>query len=114
MPRFYDPDHGSILIDGQSTSAAVNLRSLRQQIGVVTQETILFDDTVYNNIAYGNRRAQREDVEDAAQQAFAHDFIMQTAAGLRHPRRRGGREALRRPEAAARPGPGHPPRPEPS
>jgi ATP-binding cassette subfamily B protein/subfamily B ATP-binding cassette protein MsbA len=80
IPRFYDPDHGSILVDGIDIRS-VNLRSLRQQIGVVTQETILFDDTIYNNIAYGNRRARREDVEAAAQQAFAHDFITQLSKG---------------------------------
>ena len=59
LPRFYDPDHGTILIDGHDIRT-VNLRSLRQQIGVVTQETILFDDTIYNNIAYGNRRRDAE------------------------------------------------------
>jgi ATP-binding cassette subfamily B protein/subfamily B ATP-binding cassette protein MsbA len=80
IPRFYDPDHGSILVDGLDIRA-VNLRSLRQQVGIVTQETILFDDTIYNNIAYGNRRARREDVEAAAQQAFAHEFIMQLSKG---------------------------------
>ncbi len=80
LPRFYDPDHGSILIDGVNIRH-VNLRSLRQQIGMVTQETILFDDTIYNNIAYGNRRARPEDVEAAAQRAFAHDFIGKLAQG---------------------------------
>jgi ATP-binding cassette subfamily B protein/subfamily B ATP-binding cassette protein MsbA len=80
LPRFYDPDHGSILIDGVNIRD-VNLRSLRQQIGIVTQETILFDDTIYNNIAYGNRRAKPEDVEAAAQRAFAHDFITKLSKG---------------------------------
>lgn len=75
IPRFYDPDHGSIRIDGVDVRN-VNLRSLRRQIGLVTQETILFDDTIYNNIAYGNRRASREEVEEAAHRAFAHDFIV--------------------------------------
>jgi ABC-type multidrug transport system fused ATPase/permease subunit len=60
---------------------AVNLRSLRQQIGIVTQETILFDDTIYNNIAYGNRHARKADVEAAAERAFAHDFIAQLTRG---------------------------------
>jgi ABC-type multidrug transport system fused ATPase/permease subunit len=59
----------------------VNLRSLRRQIGVVTQDAILFDDTIYNNIAYGNRRARAEDVEEAAQRAFAHDFILKQPHG---------------------------------
>lgn len=79
IPRFYDPDHGSVRIDGHDIRY-VHLRSLRHQIGVVTQETILFDDTIYNNIAYGNRHAKREDVEEAAQRAYAHDFI----TGLPH------------------------------
>jgi ATP-binding cassette subfamily B protein/subfamily B ATP-binding cassette protein MsbA len=80
IPRFYDPDHGSILVDGQDIRH-VNLRSLRQQIGIVTQETVLFDDTIYNNIAYGNRRCRREDVELAAERAFAHDFILKLPNG---------------------------------
>jgi ATP-binding cassette subfamily B protein/subfamily B ATP-binding cassette protein MsbA len=80
IPRFYDPDHGSILVDGHDIRA-VNLRSLRQQVGLVTQETILFDDTIYNNIAYGNRRARREEVEEAAQRAYAHDFILKLRNG---------------------------------
>ncbi len=80
LPRFYDPDHGSIFIDGQNIRQA-NLLSLRNQIGVVTQETILFDDTIYNNIAYGNRRSSREDVEAAARKASIHDIIMQLPDG---------------------------------
>jgi subfamily B ATP-binding cassette protein MsbA len=80
IPRFFDPDHGSILIDGHDIRH-VHLRSLRQQIGIVTQETILFDDTIYNNIAYGNRHARREDVEEAAQRAYAHDFILSLPHG---------------------------------
>ncbi len=74
VPRYYDPDHGSVLVGGLDLRAA-NLRSVRQQIGVVTQETVLFDDTIYNNIAYGTRGATPEQVEAAAKQAFAHDFI---------------------------------------
>jgi ATP-binding cassette, subfamily B, bacterial MsbA len=80
LPRFFDPDHGSILIDGVDTRR-VNLRSLRQQIGLVSQETILFDDTIANNIAYGNRHAKQEEVEAAAKRAFAHDFIIKTRHG---------------------------------
>lgn len=80
LPRFYDPDHGSILIDGIDIRAA-NLRSLRRQVGVVTQDTILFDKTIHNNIAYGRRRATREEVEEAAQQANAHDFILKLPRG---------------------------------
>ncbi len=76
LPRFYDPDHGTIYIDGINIREA-NLRCLRQQIGVVTQDPILFDDTLFNNIAYGYRRATREQVEEAARKAFIHDFILQ-------------------------------------
>jgi ABC-type multidrug transport system fused ATPase/permease subunit len=80
IPRFFDPDHGSVLIDGYDIRN-VNLRSLRQQIGFVTQDTTLFDDTIYNNIAYGNRKAKPEDVEKAAARAFAHDFIVKLSGG---------------------------------
>jgi ATP-binding cassette subfamily B protein/subfamily B ATP-binding cassette protein MsbA len=80
IPRFYDPDHGFILVDGHDLRR-VNLRSLRQQVGLVTQETTLFDDTVYNNIAYGNRRAAAAAVEEAAQRAYAHDFITKLPHG---------------------------------
>jgi ATP-binding cassette subfamily B protein/subfamily B ATP-binding cassette protein MsbA len=80
LPRFYDPDHGSILVDGIDIRSA-NLRTLRHQIGVVTQEPSLFDDTIYNNIVYGNRRATREAVEQAAKQACAHDFITKLPQG---------------------------------
>jgi subfamily B ATP-binding cassette protein MsbA len=75
LPRFYDPDHGTILVDGQDIRK-VNLRSLRKQIALVSQDPILFDDTIYNNIRYGSRKATPEQVEDAAKKAFAHDFIM--------------------------------------
>jgi ATP-binding cassette subfamily B protein/subfamily B ATP-binding cassette protein MsbA len=74
LPRFYDPDHGSVLIAGRDVRS-LHLRSLRQQIGLVTQETYLFDDTIFNNIAYGSRGATPEQVEAAARRAFAHDFI---------------------------------------
>jgi ATP-binding cassette subfamily B protein/subfamily B ATP-binding cassette protein MsbA len=80
IPRFFDPDHGSVLIDGADIRH-VNLRSLRQQIGIVTQETVLFDDTIYNNIAYGSRHAEAEQVEQAARKAFAHDFIIRLPEG---------------------------------
>jgi len=80
IPRFYDPDHGAIAVDGVDIRTA-NLRSLRQQIGMVTQESILFDDTVYNNIAYGSPHASREDIERAAQQAFIHEIILKLPRG---------------------------------
>jgi ATP-binding cassette subfamily B protein/subfamily B ATP-binding cassette protein MsbA len=74
LPRFYDPDHGAILIDGIDIRK-FSLRSLRKQIGVVTQDAILFEGTIYDNIAYGKRRATPEQVEEAAKLANAHDFI---------------------------------------
>jgi subfamily B ATP-binding cassette protein MsbA len=80
LPRFYDPDHGSILIDGHDLRT-VHLRSLRQLVGMVTQDTILFDDTIANNIAYGARGAKQEDIEAAAQRAFAHEFILAQPKG---------------------------------
>jgi subfamily B ATP-binding cassette protein MsbA len=78
--RFYDPDHGSIFIDGMDIRGA-NLRTVRQQIGIVSQETVLFDETIYNNIAYGKRHASRDEVEAAARQAYAHDFIQRLPHG---------------------------------
>jgi subfamily B ATP-binding cassette protein MsbA len=80
IPRFYDPDHGSVFIDGHDLRR-VNLRSLRQRVGIVTQDTILFDDTIYHNIAYGSRRAKPEEVEEAAKRAFAHEFILAQPKG---------------------------------
>jgi ATP-binding cassette, subfamily B, bacterial MsbA len=80
IPRFYDPDHGSVFIDGHDLRR-VNLRSLRQRVGIVTQDTILFDHTIYNNIAYGSRRAKPEEIEEAAQRAFAHEFILAQPKG---------------------------------
>jgi ATP-binding cassette, subfamily B, bacterial MsbA len=80
LPRFYDPDHGSILIDGRDIRS-LNLRSLRSEVSIVTQDTILFDDTIYNNIAYGNRCARPEDVEVAAKKAGADEVIARLPQG---------------------------------
>jgi subfamily B ATP-binding cassette protein MsbA len=80
IPRFYDPVRGRILIDGQDIKE-MTLKSLRQQIGIVTQETILFNDTIKANISYGNLNASRKDVEYAASQAHAHDFIKHLPLG---------------------------------
>jgi subfamily B ATP-binding cassette protein MsbA len=74
VPRFYDVSGGSILIDGVDIRD-VTLASLRSQIGIVTQDTVLFDDTIASNIAYGTPRASREEIEAAARAAHAHDFI---------------------------------------
>lgn len=80
LPRFHDPDHGSVLIDGQDVRD-VGLRSLRRQIAVVTQETFLFADTIANNIAFGKPRATRDEIEAVAKQAQAHEFIVRLPHG---------------------------------
>lgn len=74
VPRFYDVTGGAILIDGVDIRD-LTLKSLREHIGIVTQDTVLFDDTIANNIAYGVRGASRAAVEDAARAAHAHEFI---------------------------------------
>jgi len=75
LPRFYDVTEGAILVDGVDIRA-VTLASLRGQIGLVTQETVLFNDTVRANIAYGLAGVDVTLVENAARAAFAHDFIL--------------------------------------
>jgi subfamily B ATP-binding cassette protein MsbA len=74
--RFYDPTSGAVKFDGVDIREAT-FASLRAQIGLVTQETFLFNDTVANNIAYGKPGASREEISAAATRAHAHDFIMQ-------------------------------------
>jgi len=74
IPRFIDANKGQVLIDGQATTS-VRLRDLRQQIGLVTQDPVLFNETVLENIRYGCTKATREEIVMAAKQAFAHDFI---------------------------------------
>jgi len=80
LPRFYDPVEGSIEIDGIDIRR-IRLRSLRKLMGIVTQETILFNDTVRNNIAYGMPDISDEEVIEAARIANAHDFITQLPEG---------------------------------
>lgn len=75
IPRFYDVSSGRILIDGQDIRD-VTMQSLRSQIAIVTQQTILFNDTVKNNIAYGDIERTQDDIINAAKAANAHDFIM--------------------------------------
>jgi subfamily B ATP-binding cassette protein MsbA len=74
LPRFYDPNAGRILFDGHEIRG-VTLESLRKQIGLVTQETVLFDDTVRNNIAYGRSDVPMDKIIAAAKSAHAHEFI---------------------------------------
>jgi ATP-binding cassette, subfamily B, bacterial MsbA len=80
VPRFYDPTQGELLLDGKSL-IDYELESLRKHIGVVTQESILFNDTIFNNIAFGMPNVNEEKVIQAAKIANAHDFIMQTENG---------------------------------
>ncbi len=80
VPRFYDPTQGEVLLDRVSL-ADYEIESLRKQMGVVTQESILFNDTILNNIAFGMENVKEEDVMNAAKVANAHDFIMQTEEG---------------------------------
>ena len=80
IPRFYDVSSGRIAIDGHDLRS-LTLESLRKQIAQVTQETILFNDTVHNNIAYGQPDMPRAKVEEAARHALAHDFILRMPQG---------------------------------
>lgn len=74
LPRFHDPVSGRVLVDGHDLRD-VTLQSLRAQIGIVAQDTVLFDDTVRNNIRYGRRDASDSQVEEAARNAYADEFI---------------------------------------
>jgi subfamily B ATP-binding cassette protein MsbA len=80
LPRFYDVSGGAILIDGVDIRQ-VTVASLRQQIGIVTQDTVLFDDSIRGNIAYGSPQATTERIEAAARAANAHDFITALPTG---------------------------------
>lgn len=80
LPRFYDCDSGTIRIDGKDIRH-VTLDSLRNQVGIVPQETILFNGSVYDNILYGRLDATKEEIEEAARAANAHDFIMELPDG---------------------------------
>jgi subfamily B ATP-binding cassette protein MsbA len=97
IPRFYLPGEGRILVDGVDI-ATVTLKSLRSLIGIVSQDVILFNDTVRANIVYGNPSASDEDVYKAAKAAYAHDFITEfpngydTVVGERGVRLSGGQK----------------------
>jgi subfamily B ATP-binding cassette protein MsbA len=80
LPRFYDVHEGEVLIDGYDIRR-VTLSSLRDQIGLVTQQTILFNDTIRNNIAYGRLKCSDEEMTEAAKAANAHDFIQRLPQG---------------------------------
>lgn len=95
IPRFFDVTCGRVMVDGHDIRD-VRLSSLREQIGLVTQETILFNDTVFNNVCYGSKPLSEAAVMEAARAALAHDFIMempkeyQTEIGERGQRLSGG------------------------
>jgi subfamily B ATP-binding cassette protein MsbA len=95
LPRFYDVSSGAILIDGVDIRQAT-VASLRRQIGIVTQDTVLFDDSIGGNIAYGSTAATPAQIEEAARAANAHDFIVampnayETMIGERGQRLSGG------------------------
>lgn len=82
LPRFYEPTAGRLLIDGIDIQS-YTLASLRAQIGIVSQEVVLFDDSIRNNIAFGRQDAGDEQIIQAAKQAYAHDFIDRLPQGYR-------------------------------
>ncbi|MCK4271196.1 ABC transporter ATP-binding protein [bacterium] len=80
LPRFYDPQEGAVELDGVDLRH-ITISSLRGLLGIVTQETILFNDTIFNNIAYGSERVTRKLVEEAARAANADEFILGLSEG---------------------------------
>jgi ABC-type multidrug transport system fused ATPase/permease subunit len=84
MLRFYDPDEGSIRLDGHDLRD-LTLRSLRENVAVLLQETLVFDGTVRENIAYGKPDATYEEIEAAARAADAHDFVLALPEGYDTP-----------------------------
>lgn len=80
IPRFIEPQEGRILLDGTDIQL-IKMDSLRTLMGIVNQESVLFNDTIFNNIAFGKLEASQEQVEAAARIANAHDFIMETEQG---------------------------------
>lgn len=80
IPRFFDPSKGDVLIDNQKITS-VTLASLREQIALVSQDVVLFDDTIENNIRFGHQSANIDDVKKAAKAAAAHDFIISLPDG---------------------------------
>ena len=80
LPRFYEPTAGRILLDGVPLQS-YTLQSLRAHIGIVSQDIVLFDDTIRNNIAFGRTGAADDEIERAATLAYAHDFIVRLPNG---------------------------------
>ena len=82
LMRFYDPDQGAVRIDGRDIRE-YQQQSLRENIGIVNQDIFLFHDTIFNNIRYGKLDATKEEVEDAARRAHAHEFILEQRLGYK-------------------------------
>lgn len=82
IPRFYDPNSGRVLLDGRDLRS-ISKKSLRNQISIVLQDTVLFSTTIRENIAYGRPDASEEEIVEAAKRAQAHDFIMAMPDGYR-------------------------------
>ncbi len=80
IPRFYEVQEGAILIDGENIKN-FTMKSVRDKMGIVSQESVLFNDTLYNNIAFGKPGASKEEIEEAARIANAHDFILEQEHG---------------------------------
>ena len=80
LPRFYDVSEGAILLDGKDIRN-IKLNDLRAQMGIVSQEAILFNESIFNNIAFGKKEVTEEQVSAAAKIANAHEFIMETEQG---------------------------------
>eukprot|EP01113_Clastostelium_recurvatum_P006565 TRINITY_DN1297_c0_g1_i1.p1 TRINITY_DN1297_c0_g1~~TRINITY_DN1297_c0_g1_i1.p1 ORF type:complete len:1417 (-),score=461.68 TRINITY_DN1297_c0_g1_i1:319-4464(-) len=81
LERFYDPDEGQIVLDGEYDISQVDLRWLRSQVGLVSQEPVLFGTTIFENLRYGRPESTLEEVQEAAKLANAHDFIMRMPLG---------------------------------
>ena len=82
LQRFYDPTTGMVTIDGQDVRGLAQ-RSLRENIGMVTQDTFLFHDSIYENVRYGRLDATEAEIHEAARQAYIHDFILTLPDGYR-------------------------------
>jgi ABC-type multidrug transport system fused ATPase/permease subunit len=80
IPRFYDPTQGAVFIDGKNVKEC-RINDIRALSSLISQDTILFNDTFYNNIRFGRDNATREEIEQAAKKAYAHDFIIATEKG---------------------------------
>lgn len=80
LPRFFDPTEGTVRVNGRNVRE-YSLHSLREQIGLVTQDTFLFNDTIESNIAYGQADADAQKIQEAARKAHAHDFILDKPEG---------------------------------